>query len=818
MRIKTAIRGAVALSLISVILVAGLSISLTNELALLEARSKQVKEAYRSVSNLHILTQEFALYGESRASTQWHSQFKNIMNLLKPSPTFADGPTIPEVVNVANSLQESFFLLEKERWQDSKAYIQKKNLLLEKLLLNSQYLDDVIEQWDNTISQRRERAENNLETLSLSAPVLILFMLLMLAFLLYKKVLQPLDNFHQAVKAIAQGDLNARSGTTARDEFGELSRAFDEMAVDLVHELRNEIKVREQAEIKLKQAAAVFSNSQEGILITDSDANIIDVNPSFELITGYSKSEVLGKNPRMLSSGKHQPGFYKHMWEALKATGSWHGEIWNRHKSGNTYVELVYIDVVADENKQTDFYVAVFSDITRFKNHEKELHRIAHYDQLTALPNRRLLNDRLDQALAHADRNKQSMALCFLDLDGFKAINDEHGHAVGDKMLVHLTESLQKVLRKVDTLARLGGDEFVILLSELNADDELDKALQRILNIVNKPVEFDDNKLHISASIGATIYPNDNVDAESLLRHADQAMYSAKEAGKNRYCLYDPQHAQAVQAQYSYQQRLSAALKNEEFILHYQPKVNLLTGQVIGAEALIRWQHPDDGLLTPDKFLHFIEESPLEVPLSEWVLRTVFKEATSGVLSGYSLILSANLFARHLQSDEFLPFLMTLFEEFPTVNGHNIEFEILETQAFTNFEAAIHIINQCKQLGIRFSLDDFGTGYSSLTYLQRLPFDTLKIDQSFVINMLDDPNDLGIIDSVVRLAKAFDRNVIAEGVETTEHAASLVHLDCNFGQGFGIGYPMPATDFPAWYEHWHKSAIWSSFSTSALEK
>jgi diguanylate cyclase (GGDEF)-like protein len=505
------------------------------------------------------------------------------------------------------------------------------------------------------------------------------------------------------------------------------------------------------------------------------------------------------------------------MWKSLNETGSWQGEVWNRHKSGSTYVELVAIDKVDDQQHEESFFVAVFSDITRIKNHEKELHRIAHYDQLTGLPNRRLLNDRLDQSLAHAERAHKPLALCFLDLDGFKAINDKHGHSTGDKVLVHLTNTLQQALRKGDTIARLGGDEFVILLSELNNTEEINTALNRILSLINKPITIEGLTLSISASIGATIFPADNVDSESLLRHADQAMYAAKEAGKNRYSIFDPQHAHDIQEHYTYQQRLANALMNEEFVLFYQPKVNLVSGEVVGVEALIRWQHPNDGLLSPNKFLHYIEGSPLEIPMSEWVLQSAFKEVSSGLLSNHSVAVSINISAHHLQSESFIPYLQFLFEQYPSIKQRVIEFEILETQAFTDFEAAINIIHECKAMGIRFALDDFGTGYSSLTYLQRLPFDILKIDQSFVINMLNDSNDLGIIDSVVRLARAFNREVIAEGVETIEHAKILLDYHCYQGQGYGIGYPMPASDFPAWLAHWNKEAIWEKLTQHTFE-
>jgi diguanylate cyclase (GGDEF)-like protein/PAS domain S-box-containing protein len=562
----------------------------------------------------------------------------------------------------------------------------------------------------------------------------------------------------------------------------------------------------------------VFASSQEGILISDADNRIIDVNPAFTRITGYSREDVLGQDPRCLSSGRQDAEFYAAMWAAIEAQGGWQGEIWNRRKSGEAYPELLSINVVTDAQGQLRHYVGVFSDITALKAHEAELDRIAHYDVLTGLPNRRLLGDRLDQAVARARRSGRILAICYLDLDGFKPINDRYGHDAGDRMLVEIARRLQRASRGDDTLARLGGDEFVLLWNDILQDSECVLALDRILGEVAAPVEIDGALVAVSASIGVTLFPRDNADADSLLRHADQAMYRAKEDGKNRFHLYDPEHDRQLKARRDVLRRLAQALVRGELVLHYQPKVHLTEGTVIGVEALIRWQHPEQGLLAPGEFLDYLAGSELEAAVGEWVIDTALAQVETWNADGLDLQVSVNISPDHLQSPNFVERLATALARHPAVTRDQLELEILESAAIGDMESASRTLADCLALGVRFALDDFGTGYSSLTYFRKLPVHTLKIDQAFVRDMLDDPEDLGIVDSVVRLAYVFNRPVIAEGVETLEHGAMLVYLGCYLGQGYGIARPMPAAQVAGWVRHWQGQSAWRDLGGAALPR
>ncbi|MGI9134094.1 MAG: EAL domain-containing protein, partial [Rhodoferax sp.] len=560
------------------------------------------------------------------------------------------------------------------------------------------------------------------------------------------------------------------------------------------------------------------ANSYEGIIIADANKQIVDVNPAFTRITGYTQQEIVGQTPKVLSSGRHDHDFYAAMWASVAEHDFWQGEICNRRKSGELYTEMLSLSVVRDKGGAVQHYIGVFSDISLLKSHEEELYRIAHYDTLTGIPNRRLLSDRMAQALARARRSRRLVAVCYLDLDGFKAVNDRFGHAGGDRVLVSTTERLKSVLRTDDTLARLGGDEFVLLLTDLQQVQECHVALERVLRVLKEPLEVDGTVINVSASLGVTLYPADDVDADTLLRHADQAMYLAKEAGKNTYHFFDPVHDHQVQTQRLYLQRLRDALERREFVLHYQPKADLLTGRIIGAEALIRWQHPIEGMLLPSAFLHNLEGTELEIAVGEWVIETVLEQIIAWNRMGLDFTVSANISADHLLRGNFSERLQLLLERHPLARPSSLELEILETAALTDMKKAVHTITECRKLGVQFALDDFGTGYSSLTYFLNLPVQMLKIDQSFVRVMLEDPGGLGIVESVVRLAQAFNRPVIAEGVETLEHGSLLLHFGCRLAQGYGVARPMPAEQFPLWMQQWHAHAAWRTLAQIAPDE
>jgi diguanylate cyclase (GGDEF)-like protein/PAS domain S-box-containing protein len=581
--------------------------------------------------------------------------------------------------------------------------------------------------------------------------------------------------------------------------------------------LARDITERVKAETGLHLAASVFSCSQDGILITDAEGRIIDVNPSFTRITGYTRAESIGKNAKWFRSELIPSDAGAEIIKTLSQKGTWQGEIWNRRKTGETYAERCSIDAVRDEQDNIQMYVTVFSDISTFKAHQAELDRIAYFDPLTGVANRRLLTDRLKIAQARARRSNRQLAICYIDLDGFKPINDTHGHAVGDQLLIQISKRLQEALRGDDTIARLGGDEFVLLLNNLTDSHDCFVVLDRVLASISTPLAIDHHRVSVSASIGVTLFPEDDVGVDTLMRHADQAMYRAKEAGKNCYHLFDIQLDRQIKSQRQTLLRLKKALADGDFRLFYQPKVNLRHGQVVGVEALIRWQHPELGLQPPMSFLPLIEGTDLEIPLGEWVMQEAISQLARWAESGLVLPVSINVSSNHLQAPCFTEKLRSLLLQHPDIDPRWIELEILETSTLGDIHQISVSIRACQALGIDCALDDFGTGHSSLTHLRQLPAKTIKIDRSFVLNMLEDRGDHAIVDGVIGLAKAFGREVIAEGLESLEHGIALLKLGCEQAQGFAIAKPMPANDLPAWIEKWHSARNWENSHTKKLE-
>lgn len=578
--------------------------------------------------------------------------------------------------------------------------------------------------------------------------------------------------------------------------------------------LSRNITERKQAESRLQLAASVFTHAREAITITDARGNIIEVNDAFTQITGYNHDEVVGRNPRILKSGRQGPEFYNIMWKELLDKGYWSGEIWNRRKNGEVYAEMLTISAVHDESGQVQHYVALFSDISSLKEHQHQLERMAHYDALTGLPNRVLLTDRLHQAMTHAKRRGSRLAVVYLDLDGFKEINDKYGHNVGDELLVAVAAQMKEAMRESDTITRLGGDEFVAILIELATVEDSVQVLNRLLAAAAKPVAVGQLFLRISASLGVTFYPQtDDVDPDQLLRQSDQAMYQAKLAGKNRYHVFDTEKDRFLKDRHENLDHIRYALAQNEFVLHYQPKVNMRSGEIIGMEALVRWEHPKRGLLMPGDFLPAIADHPVNIELGDWVIETAVKQLESWHREGLKLSVSVNIDAQHLQQNDFVARLRKTLAAHPDITSGSLELEVLETSALEDIEHVSGIIYACKEIGVSFTLDDFGTGYSSLTYLRRLPVTSLKIDQSFVRGMLDNPDDLAILEGVLGLASAFHLEPIAEGIETTEHAELLLMLGCELGQGYGIAEPMSASKIQEWIQSWQPAPGWREIRT-----
>jgi len=565
------------------------------------------------------------------------------------------------------------------------------------------------------------------------------------------------------------------------------------------------------AEKQLKLHATAFNSAHDGITLTDAKGIILDVNPAFTRITGFERSEAIGHNPRVLKSGRHDPEFYAAMWRSIKETGNWRGEIWNRNKYGEVYPELLSISAVHDASGQLTNYVAVFADIRRIKDQEKQLTQMAYYDALTELPNRTLLADRVVQAIAQTRRSQTLMAICYLDLDGFKPVNDTWGHEAGDKVLIEIANRLKDALRGGDTVARLGGDEFVLLLLGLATMEECEDALQRLLNQIAQPLTFLPEPVVLSASIGVTLFPDDVGDPDTLMRHADQAMYQAKQAGKNRHHIFDAELDRHARSRHDRVARIRQALEDREFLLYYQPKVNMRQGRVVGAEALIRWNHPERGIVPPAEFLPLIEDDDLIKLVGDWVIETALAQMEVWHAAGLILPVSVNVAGKQLQAPEFVEKLKVALFLHPVVAGQ-LELEVLETAALEDVVKTARVIDECRAMGVQFSLDDFGTGYSSLTYLKRLPAETIKIDQSFVREILSDFNNLVIVQGVIGLARAFQREIIAEGVETAEHGRLLMQLNCDQAQGYGIAKPMPAERIADWVKHWRPETTWQAIS------
>ena len=586
-----------------------------------------------------------------------------------------------------------------------------------------------------------------------------------------------------------------------RDELGQVLGIFA---------AARDVTERKKAERSI-QAASVFTYAREGIMITTADGTVLNVNDAFTLITGYSREDVLGKNASLLGAGQEGQDTYTRMLAELGTNSHWNGEVWSWRKSGERYFEALTLTAVRDADGRIEHYVTLRSDITTIKEHQNQLEQLAHFDALTGLPNRLLLSDRLRQALVQAERRNKALAVVYLDLDGFKAINDQYGHDAGDRLLIAVAGHMQQTLREGDTLARLGGDEFVAVLGDLPDGEACLPLLGRLLTAASQPVTGGEQLLQVSASIGVSFYPQAHgVDADQLLRQADQAMYQAKLAGKGRFHIFDAQRDSSLRVHNESLERIRLALREHEFVMHYQPKVNMQTGKLVGAEALIRWEHPQRGLLPPAQFLPVIEDHALAIAVGEWVLDTALTQLERWRSVGLHIAVSVNIGARQLQQADFVQRLRAILALHPQVHPSCLELEILETTALEDVTQISQLIASCAELGVRFALDDFGTGYSSLTYLKRLRVSTLKIDQSFVRDMLEDPDDLAILQGIIGLAQAFGRELIAEGVETAEHGRMLLQLGCHVAQGYGIARAMPGSDLPTWALTWQPEPSWSA--------
>lgn len=574
--------------------------------------------------------------------------------------------------------------------------------------------------------------------------------------------------------------------------------------------IARDFTAQRQMEKRLRLISTVFTDTTEAVIIIDADYRIVEANASFSHISGYAKDEIVGENPFVFISGRDDGGeLVEVIKTAMAERGFFQGEVWSRKKTGEPYAGLMTLNSVRSDSGEVENYIALITDITPLRLEQERLEHLANFDGLTNLPNRILFADRLQHAMALSQRHEQPLAVLYLDLDGFKEVNDLYGHDVGDRLLVDVSRAMNRAMRDGDTLARIGGDEFAAVLQDVNSVYDCSKLVERILDACRRPVYIDGHALQVSASIGVTMYPQDTADAEQLMRHADRAMYEAKQTGKNRYHVFDRALEDELRRRRQRSDVTRQALEREEFSLWYQPKVNMRTGAVFGVEALIRWNHPVRGLLTPAQFLPGVDDPATNQAIEKWVLETALKQMSDWKKMGHDeLSMSINIGSRQLQQRDFAQRLERLLNRYDDVNPGDIELEILETSALQDMKMVSAVMRDCCSLGVRFSVDDFGTGYSSLTYLRRLPAEILKIDQSFIRGMLNNQEDMAIVEGILGLAAAFKRQVIAEGVETVEIGKKLLDMNCELAQGFGIAVPMPGSDVPDWISQWRPHASW----------
>ncbi|EAR62545.1 bifunctional diguanylate cyclase/phosphodiesterase [Neptuniibacter caesariensis] len=560
-----------------------------------------------------------------------------------------------------------------------------------------------------------------------------------------------------------------------------------------------DVTERIEAENRLNQAAAVFRSTGEGVAITDQNGTIVDVNEAFTKITGFDRDEVIGKNTRILQSGKHDIAFYENMWEQIQKHGHWRGEVWNRAKSGTIYPEILTISAIDfKKGQQPSGYVGVFADITSLKETEARLDHLAHYDALTELPNRLLFRERLIHSLLMSERKKTKVAVLFLDLDRFKNINDTLGHGVGDILLAEIASRLRHVVRMGDTVGRISGDEFCLILEDIQDVTDVVPIVEKILSVFSQTIQINSHMLQISASIGVAISPDNSNDADALLSFSDSAMYEAKEAGRNTYKFYTAEMTQQALEHSFVQSALRDALEQSQFFVTYQPQLRIKDYSMVGVEALVRWQHPERGLIPPDSFIPIAENSGLIRELGAWILRTACEQGVQWLNEQVNFgRIYVNVSATQLHDESFTEAVIMCLKEtgFP---AEKLGLEVTESFIMKDPQHAINVLSSFKEIGIELAIDDFGTGYSSLSYLKQLPIDKLKIDQSFIRDIPDDPNDMAIAEAVIAMGKALNLEVIAEGVESQIQADFLLDKECTEVQGYLYAHPLTADAFSEW--------------------
>jgi diguanylate cyclase (GGDEF)-like protein/PAS domain S-box-containing protein len=585
-----------------------------------------------------------------------------------------------------------------------------------------------------------------------------------------------------------------------QDEQGEKTQLFC-MVCDI-----SDQKKREQ---ELRLAATFFETTSEAIAVTDAHNHIIAVNPAFCWITGYSEEEVLGRDPSLLSSGRHSAAFYRAMWETLQRLGRWQGEIWNRRKNGEVFPEWLSIVAIKDERGNVAQHMAVFSDITRRKQDEKKIWHQANFDALTGLPNRTLFLDRLGQAMHQAHRDKRQLALMFIDLDRFKYVNETLGHAAGDQLLREAAQRIRENVTESDTVARLGGDEFTVVLGNYNSIIDVEKRAENILNTLTQPFAVLDREAFVSGSIGITLYPDDATEMEQLLRNADSAMYRAKEAGRNNFRYFTSEMNDALRRRLRLEHDLRRAIEKGEIEVHFQPILNN-NGRVVGAEALARWNHHELGMIAPDEFIPLAEEIGVITSIEQWMMRRAVDTASQwNSLGAGKLFVAVNISTLQCTNTHCYEFVREVLRT-TDIEPSQLKLEITERVMMEDTENVVGLLSSLRTSGIQLAIDDFGTGFSSLSYLKRFPVDVLKIDRSFVRDLPEDRDDVGLVEAIVAMAKSLGLRLVAEGVETHEQLAFLHSLGVDMIQGYYYSPALTPEEFRAF-------VVMNSGSTAPIE-
>lgn len=606
--------------------------------------------------------------------------------------------------------------------------------------------------------------------------------------ILQRHLLRPVLQMQSTIEKINQsGDFSLRIHIDENEKHPEIDK--------IAESFNSFIENLKKASEGMSLLAKVVENSQEAILITNAHSDIVFVNDAFVRITGYSEQDVLGKNPRILKSNLQDSHFYKNMWKQIMSKGSWQGEIFNKRKNGEIYPEWQSIFVVKNDVGGISNYVSIFLDISSRKAAEAQVHKMANFDPLTGLANRNLLHDRISQSHKKAHRQGSKFGLMYLDLDNFKDINDAHGHGVGDLLLKNVAERLLGCIREGDTVSRSGGDEFILLLLDIDGNEGAAKIAEKILLSIAAPYRISGLELFISASVGVAIYPDDSEIIEQLLKHSDMAMYHAKQKGKNCYSFFTSEMKMATSRRAGLQNSLRKVLQRNELEVYYQPQLNVKTGKVIGAEALLRWREPNLGYISPAEFIPIAEESGLILNIGKWVLTSACMEAKKWHDRGEMITISVNISGCQFKDLNFISHVREALETTGLESAY-LELELTETVLISQSETLADVMTELKSLGVKLAIDDFGTGYSSLSYIKKFPIDRIKIDQSFIRNILIDKQDSAIVDAIIYIAHALSMEVIAEGVESIEQLKFMSLHGCNFIQGYFVSKPIQCGDFP----------------------